>query len=631
MPDPGLTEPAVTRNSPPTEPSAAAAYRTELARILDGQLLRARYRPVASVQACGIVGHIGSVTGPLGSVLHSAERLFAVGAEGGELPRLTRQFLSCVFGRYAHQGAPGRLFVYLPAAAVVWLGGELADMIADQLRQTGLASADTAPVLPWLGSLAGVGDRQRAATLGDACRARGLTLVAGGLDGGDPDRSPWRGQVPAYLLLDEDQLDSMDPELIPGTGLADAVLDCRRQGTQVLAQGIRGWRDLQVAQALGIDLMAGDYIGRANFQPAQVLSAAAYKHMRPAPGQPLGAAENSVRLLHRLKADVPPVAPESAAETVFSLFDNNRLLRAVAVVQQGVPIGLISRYEMIDNMARPYRHELFGKKPCVRFMDREPIVVDARLSLTELTDIFVHADPRHLVSGFIITEGGSYAGMGSVQDLMREITAMQIEAARYSNPLTQLPGNVPINHHIDDLLAAGKAFTIGYCDLDHFKPFNDVYGYARGDQVIALTARILSECCEPDIDFVGHVGGDDFILVLRSPDWHERCERALRLFEEEILGFFSHDDIDRGGYVTENRKGVPEFYRLTTLSIGAVEIQPGQFINHLQVSAVATEVKKMAKAMPGNSLYVNRRQYATEPTDPTADGPPEQSGKDIFR
>ena len=157
-----------------------------------------------------------------------------------------------------------------------------------------------------------------------------------------------------------------------------------------------------------------------------------------------------------------------------------------------------------------------------------------------------------------------------------------------------------------------RSFTVCYCDLDHFKPFNDVYGYARGDQMIALTARILTECVEPDIDFIGHVGGDDFILVMVSQDWIGRCERALKLFEEEILGFFSHDDIERGGYVTENRKGRPEFYRLTSLSIGAVEVVSGQFANHLQVSTVASEVKKRAKAIVGNSLYVNRRQYGGE-------------------
>ena len=104
------------------------------------------------------------------------------------------------------------------------------------------------------------------------------------------------------------------------------------------------------------------------------------------------------------------------------------------MVKSDIPIGLIVRYEMVDNMARPYRHELYGRKPCARFMDEDPLTVDVRLPLSELAEILVAAHPRHLISGFIITDHEDYVGMGSVQDLVREITVMQMDAAKYSNP-----------------------------------------------------------------------------------------------------------------------------------------------------------------------------------------------------
>ncbi|MFZ4539840.1 diguanylate cyclase, partial [Propionivibrio sp.] len=267
---------------------------------------------------------------------------------------------------------------------------------------------------------------------------------------------------------------------------------------------------------------------------------------------------------------------------------------------------------MLGNMSRSYRHELYGRKPCTRFMDATPLVVDIGVTLSELTEVVVGADPRHLISGFVITDQNRYVGMGSVQDLVRVVTEMQMEAAKYSNPLTQLPGNVPINQHIDNLLEAGEACCIAYCDLDHFKPFNDVYGYAMGDEVIRLTARILTGACDAEPDFIGHVGGDDFVLIMRSEDWEARCKRALATFDTEILKFFSTDDIDRGGYITENRKGEMEFHRLTALSIGAIDVKPGMFRNHLQVSIAAAEVKKKAKSIPGNSLFINQRLYTCE-------------------
>ena len=101
-----------------------------------------------------------------------------------------------------------------------------------------------------------------------------------------------------------------------------------------------------------------------------------------------------------------------------------------------------------------------------------------------------------------------------------------MHCARYANPLTLLPGNVPIQEHIERLLQSQRPFAVAYCDLDHFKPYNDVYGYKRGDQVIQRLGRILVECAAPEVDFVGHIGGDDFIVVFENADWPERCARA---------------------------------------------------------------------------------------------------------
>jgi GGDEF domain-containing protein len=198
--------------------------------------------------------------------------------------------------------------------------------------------------------------------------------------------------------------------------------------------------------------------------------------------------------------------------------------------------------------------------------------------------------------------------MGAVQDLMREITHMQIQAARYANPLTQLPGNVAINEHLNKLLQSEDACVVAYCDLDHFKPFNDVYGYAKGDEIILLTARCLNDVIDTEIDFLGHIGGDDFVIIFRSPDWQARCQRALDCFGHEVMAFFSDSDITQGGYSTANRKDEMEFHALTSLSIGAVEALPRLYDSYLEVATVAAEVKKHAKAIKGNSLYVNQRK-----------------------
>ena len=141
-----------------------------------------------------------------------------------------------------------------------------------------------------------------------------------------------------------------------------------------------------------------------------------------------------------------------------------------AIEETGKPVGLINRNAFISQYARPYRRELFGKRSCTEFMDCQPLVVDKAMPIHRLSEMLVDMDRRHLAEGFIISGDGAYLGLGTGQDLIREITELQLESARYANPLTMLPGNVPIDGHIDRLLTAGTPFVAAYCDLNELKP-----------------------------------------------------------------------------------------------------------------------------------------------------------------
>jgi diguanylate cyclase (GGDEF)-like protein len=293
---------------------------------------------------------------------------------------------------------------------------------------------------------------------------------------------------------------------------------------------------------------------------------------------------------------------------VYAIFQADPKLMILPVVDHGQPLGLINRFDMIEHFARPYERELYGKKSCRQFMDARPLIADQATSLQELSFRMAEADAHHLFNGFIITDQGRYLGMGTGHDLMREITQLQIHAARYANPLTQLPGNVPITEHIDRLLESGSRFWVGYFDLDHFKPFNDVYGYRRGDDVIQLTGKLLSCYCDPDRDFVGHIGGDDFMVLFQSEDWERRCQAVLAEFAHHVDGFYNAEDRERGGYISEDRQGRKVFYSLMSLSVGAIRVEPRQYYSHHQIATAASESKKQAKKIHGNSLFLDRRQ-----------------------
>ena len=152
-------------------------------------------------------------------------------------------------------------------------------------------------------------------------------------------------------------------------------------------------------------------------------------------------------------------------------------------------------------------------------------------------------------------------------------------------------------------------FVAAYCDLDHFKPYNDAYGYRRGDRMIQQVGTLLAEAVADHKDFVGHVGGDDFVVLLQSSDWEARLRRVIAEFDAALAQHMTAEHLLAGGYFGEDRRGQAVFHPTPALSIGCVMVQPGAFAAHYDVSAALSDAKKEAKRIPGSVLFVERRQY----------------------
>ena len=152
----------------------------------------------------------------------------------------------------------------------------------------------------------------------------------------------------------------------------------------------------------------------------------------------------------------------------------------------------------------------------------------------------------------------------------------------------------------------------------------DLYGYARGDEVLLCLAQCLNERVDPSRDFVGHIGGDDFFVVFRSTDWEMRCWQVISRFAEAVSNLLGVDERLRGGYMAESRRGEMSFQRLPALSIGAVRVGVGECESHREVAAAASAAKKQAKKQVrhppgengGGSLFIERRRVGHGETPP---------------
>ena len=175
-----------------------------------------------------------------------------------------------------------------------------------------------------------------------------------------------------------------------------------------------------------------------------------------------------------------------------------------------------------------------------------------------------------------------------------------------ANPLTRLPGNTTILFETTARIESGQPFALAYLDIDNFKSFNDRYGYGRGDEVLVVACRILTtvvgELAGPE-GFVGHVGGDDFVFMSRPETIDAICQTVIKRFDLVIPDFYDRDDRLRGCIDSVDRRGNHEQFPIMSLSIAVVTNEHHPIAHPGDVSRIASELKKRAKALKG-SVYV---------------------------
>jgi len=564
------------------------------------------FQPILDLRNQRYLGYEGLIRGPADSPLHTPKVLFDLAHACGMTVELERLCRETVLRDFAARKLEGRLFLNVSVGCLSdprFLNGATLQLLQDLRLRPGQIVIE-------------ITENQKVnnfAALRDVLtyyRNQGFQIAIDDLGEGFSNLRMWSEIHPDYVKIDQHFIRDIADDPLKFR-LVQAMRDIAESShAELIAEGIETESEFVTIRDLGISHGQGYLICRPTLYPPAAPCVAVRRLINQSnlivfPSQ-TGHSGSTVR---QIMQTIEPLLPATLNHQVFDRFEAVPDLIVLPVVEpDGTPIGLINRYSLIDRFARPFRREIYGKQPCTTFMNCAPIMVDHALSVQELGLLVGRAEPHQLIDGFIITESSRYLGIGSTQSLMGLITEIQIRAARYANPLTQLPGNVPINEHIDRLLINEAGFVACYCDLDHFKPLNDCYGYRTGDQIIQLLATQLVRHCDMRQDFIGHIGGDDFILLMQSANWDERCRAILAAFDKECIAYLTPEHLQQGGYFAENRRGERVFHALPSLSIGALVVEPHHFESHREVSVALSAAKKEAKKIPGSSLFIERRR-----------------------
>jgi len=572
-----------------------------LRNIIETHQLTAFFQPIYSTTSNKLYGYEALIRGPSASPLHSPQALFDTALEFGLLSELELLCRKISIARFVELSLKGKLFLNI--SPMVFLqtdhpyGKTLSYLKDHQLapEQVVIELSEKYPI--------DSPDLLQKALL--HYRNLGFQIAVDDLGAGYAGLKLWSEVKPDFVKIDRYFINQCNHDPIKREFIKSILSLGESINAQVIAEGIETEGEFEQLQELGMSLFQGYLFARPEPFPATQLPDVLHNHAR--------LQDFSVhfeKTASSLLQYAHPLGSNELTKDVVGYLHKNPKVHSIPVIELGRPVGMILRDHLLELFSTPYGRALNERKPIKETMMVNPVIVESNRPLDKVAQLVTSEHDEKLLWHFIITEKGRYIGIGSVRDLLRQITRHQLQHARYANPLSLLPGNVPIYQQVDELIKRKRSFHFAYFDLNNFKPFNDIYGYAKGDQVIQLLSRLLKSNAQRH-DFVGHIGGDDFVIIFQQDDWRKCCERIIEEFDEQIKSFYDEAHLQAGGIEAQSRSGEGQFFSLLSLAIGVVSPNLALCYSHHDVAQLASDAKKQAKQFTRSSIFYCRRGKPT--------------------
>ena len=586
------------------------ALHDELLMIIRERKITPVFQPIVSLSDGEPLGYEALARGPADSPLHTPAELFAVAARHKLLLALEHVCREAAI-QQARMLAPGQQ-LFLNVTPEVINDPEFRNGRTKQVvLHHGLIPEQVAFEITERTAISDFGNFTRAL---HHYRRQGYCIAVDDAGAGYSSLQAIAELYPDFIKLDMSIVRDIHNNPFKIAILEALVNLAAAMNSKIIAEGVETEDELITVMKLGVGYAQGYLLARPANPPAPVSPAAVgliRKFRQKEAGRRARESGTALgRVIGEIIEHVPTVHPETTAEQVEAKFAASSV-RGVVVVQSNKPVGLVMKNRLYFHLGSYYGVSLYHKRQVELVMDAAPLIVSADLPLEAVSKIAMSREEPNLYDLIIVVRDGVYAGVVSIMNLLKNITELQVLCAHNSNPLTGLPGNLMIEEKLRCLLTNTVKFAVLYVDLNNFKAYNDKYGFERGDHVLLMTAETLSRALAREgqgEDFLGHIGGDDFIIIT-SPDRAANIARAIiEIFDKEIRTAYSPEDLERGYIQVKNRWGVPEKFPVTSISVAGVSNQYRSFTNYWEIPEVAAELKKAAKQHKGSCFVYDRRK-----------------------
>jgi diguanylate cyclase (GGDEF)-like protein len=574
-----------------------AVNQSEFWRIMNCEDIQSVYQPIVSLKDGAVLGFEALSRGPEGSPFYSPLVLFPFAEQENALYKLEKMAREKAIEsvNLAHQKQ--LLFINISSKILMdpdFVPGQTMEI----LQRNGMSPRN---VVFEITERSSIEDFSAAKNMLMHYRKQGYRIAIDDAGAGYSSLQAIAELQPDFIKIDRSLISGIHKDKVKEYILETFVTFAHKMNIHLIAEGIEQLDELIKLTRMGIHYAQGYLLGKPSKTCTSIspeLENHITKHQR-------ASASDSMLSIGDIAAPVRILQENDPISVVADYFKTHADAPGAVVVSSGKPIGLIMRDQLFQQLSGQYGFSLFWKRPVTQIMNNAPLIVDTQTPVEQVSQLAVSRSAGNLYDLVIITDAGVVASAVSVRSILECMTQERMEKARVANPLTGLPGNQQIQRELQKRLMEKRNFSVIYADLDYFKWFNDAFGFQKGDQLIQYTADIIQYAiaiCGSPYDFVGHVGGDDFIAMTATEMPERLCEEIIRRFEQSIHLFYDGEQVtqveDRNGNFVQN-EGV-------TLSLSLVICSCEIPISSEQISMTAALLKKKCKARKG-SIYISQQ------------------------
>jgi len=577
----------------------------ELDKILKFKDIKAVFQPIVSLLDGEIFGYEALSRGPQGSILEQPNALFPAAEQFNKVWELEFLCRSKAFARANELPKDKMLFVNVDPKIMNdprFQKGVTLDMLAHY-------KIDAGNIIFEITEKNSIEDYKSFRKVLDNYTSQGYKIAIDDMGSGYSGLKLLAETRPQFIKIDMDLIRNIDKDALK-QGLIKAFYEFSVVANiKMIAEGIETIDELHTLISIGIPYGQG------------------YLLQRPATQFLDSSNEMKEAIINKNKRKkqeafhtplTMPIGEISRRDQGFSAmitgsqvlehFNDNPNVMGITILQGDTPVGLLMKNKFLTHLATKYGVAVYTNRPVGLLMDQNFLVVDYNTPLEQVSKLAVARGEDSLYDYIVITQNSKYYGITTVKLLLEKSTDLEIKRAKHSNPLSGLPGNILIEEKLKLAIEDKQPYAVLYFDLDNFKAYNDVYGFDSGDKILCMTAQIIQAQFKDsnmmDV-FVGHIGGDDFIAILKDIDVIPVCQTIIDYFDVRIRGFYTEEDKKRGYIVAKNRHGVEENFPIVSLSIAVLTSVVGNFNNPGDLAEAASVVKKKCKLVWESCYCIN--------------------------